>query len=288
VSCLMRLAADPQRSGFFGVYGDLGEWHIGRFDLDGRRVDSAPIDPRPQAGLPPGTRTAKLGQHWVVSLDAMGAPGQAPTLVSVFQWRRDLSTFGALLYRHEVGALTRVGSRAIEIQQTWHVERHDDELLVAGDQQARDLQWFEATSGRRHAAVPLPMLPTEPTQDIMGVAVHHATGRVAALISWERAAVRILDFDGLVGDTRFFDRPIVPTRAIAWPDERSLLVTGLTQGTDGQWRAVAGILDVVDGRMRPGVWPLADGAITKLHLDGAGRVWALAAWSGELLRLTPR
>lgn len=288
VPCLMRLAADPQRPGFYGVHGDQGQWRIGRFDPDGRRTADAPIEPRSQASLPPGTVTASITQHWVVSLDAMGAPGQAPVLVSVFQWRREARINGTLLYRHEPSVLALLGSRTLELRETWHVERHNAELLVAGGQQLRALHWVEAATGQLHASVPLPMLPTEPTQDITAVAVHPPTGRVAALISWERPAIRILDFDGLVADTRFFDRTIVPTRAIALHDGRSLLVTGLEQGTDGQWRAVAGIVDAVEGRMLPGVWPLADGAITALKIDGAGRVWALAAWSGELLRLTLR
>ena len=289
LACVSKLAPDLAGDGFFGLYGDIGHWRIGRFDTRGRLVHTALVEPRAPASIPPDSRGVTLWDYWPIGFEA--SDGATPSLVSFFTWTRARTeSSGYLFYRHDPASLAPIRYRNFYVGRIWSVAQFDEDYLIGGDEGALRVGWVQSATGNADIVAELPELPGLERQDISAVAAHRATARAVVAIPWQEPAIQIFELRGgqavPVARARFFERRVIPTAAVSW-DDRTMLVVGIEQDVDSKWYAVAGLLDVVDGRMRPGIWRLAEGAITQLRRDAAGRVWALAAWSGELLRLTP-
>lgn len=284
--CLTKIAPDPWGTGFIGVHGGGGVLSIARFNAAGFPFISAPVDDRPVDTPPQDPRFARLSTHWVLSLDYVTNPGYAAVFL---EWRREVQeTGGFLLFGYGLPALGAVARQDFYVGRLWAVTAFDDQLFVGADEASGRVGWVEyaTTKAREQALLPPPVVGER--RDIVGVAAHSPSGLAAVLVSWPAPQIHVVDFDGPKARARFFDRDVVPTRAITWPgDERLMLVTGSAHTADTGFEVVAGFLDPTEGRMRPGSWRIGSGAVSRIIEDADGRLWALAPWSGEVIRITP-
>lgn len=278
--CLTRLLGEGDT--FVGIHGARGEPVLSRFSGVGKRLASGA--PGSAGGPRPDAST-----HVIGGVAVLGSPPRFTVLYEWVEARDGGVDLGYFLYGYDPASLAAVHTDLIRDGRTFAMVAVGTSTLAIADEKHQRIDYFDVERRVFVEATPLPTSRVARRYDITAVARAPGTGRLLSTTPLELASVRLVDGLESIALVLPFERTFLPTSAQAWPAAPDvLLVAGVSPGAAGDYDAVVTLFDTRTARFLPGTWTIGRGAVTRMIVDGSGRVWALLPWAGELVRLTPR
>lgn len=272
-SCLASLRNDARGPGLVGVYADAaGLFRLGRFDPDGRMIQSVPITPTDGGEL-----TVRGAQP--LSIEVAG-----PFYFTYFGggWGQDR------VHAFQQNSLEAFSDRGWSGLDLTIARRGNAMTTVLGTAGAAHLYWLELDDlSFSHEE----RVPTDPGNE-------HSDGIYAMLIEEERIyvgagppdALYVLDRAGVARSRQdVLGAGGLPVLILPWPaDPRRLLVVSTRPSTEARRvESWASFFDREAERFLPGEWRLGDGVATQYKVDAEQRVYLLLPWAATVVRLTP-
>jgi hypothetical protein len=275
--CLTRLVPDPLGPGMLATFYVDDVLHVGRYDAAGEPLAAEPLERR----ATPNDRVTRAV--------AMVVTSTRTTVVVEYFERSGQALDDGMIY--VLDTLTLKTQRALFRDGpvrgvAWTPRQDAVVVVVANGVLGVSIPALEELSLARVPVLAQPLYP-------------HVLADGRVLLSDPRLAQGVLEVDrsaGVRGVSRVSTYRAVVTDLLPMPRDREALAMLLTSADES--RTVAGglawvSLDPTLGvRVEPETWavvresgePIAS-ALTQPTLDAQGRVWMLAPWTGEVLRL---
>jgi hypothetical protein len=275
-------------SGFVGAYSSERAWRLGRFDVTGRLVASAPIDDRTTRGAGEPRLVTRPG-HRVLDVEHLAGAGVVAVLFNLDGDDGKTGDGGNIVFTYDVETLARRGGFENPDGQRWVMTPVDDRTLALPRNDARAIEWLDVITGPLSTSAPLRRLDGVFGDDsLLDVALDASSTRLLVAGTRNPLLYTVAPRGAALGRAHVFDRDVAPVTMTRWPRDPALTLVAGVSGTGDEPRAEVMLLDAARPAFLAGTWDVGWGMPTKLVTDEEGRIFVLLPWSGALVRLTPR
>jgi hypothetical protein len=269
-SCLTQIARDPLGGGVLGPFGAASA-RVGRFDTEGRLVDSVAVPLAAAAG------------EWPVGM--LIFEDESRLLVAYTSGRSEPGHSHFVFF--DLATLVVTASTAAPIQVRAVADLGSD-LFGVSDHLSGRVLLFDRMTGLSRGELRLNDLGGVDAIDVGYVALHHRSGRTVAGTTGTTPIVQpLLIGSTMLGSARAADIDAVPWAMTDWPGDRGLMVVGLT-AREPDLRAYLAFFDPLAIHFLPRSISIGSGAVRDAIEDPEGRVWMLLGWSSAVVRIAAR
>ena len=275
-SCLGGLAPDPTGTGaLLGFFRDGDDWRLGRLADDLTVTASRAVALQSPAG------ELRIGDVTVARARVLAGGGR---LAALFTRRSNASW------------LVTFDSRTLEVEEVY--AETSGEVWDFAETSSGDLAF--AQHGTRRFCLHSPGALAEPTCVASGCAdrripVGEGTFVDTLAVGGELMTLSVSFHAGVwscgdrPGQTSFAEQPVQPSRMHPWPaDGRLVAVTGIHTTGVGVWNGILHLFDPAARTFLPFGLPLDATVVSRIRVDGRGRLWLLHPWEAVVSRLTLR
>lgn len=267
--CLLALTRDPGRTAVLAGFGGA-QFQLARLDERGHTVKSLALSaPAPATHQLSALAVTADGAWLVAGFSSFDLPGRLPGKLALVD-SRSLELRALVDTEPTVLAITATRGPVVALS------TDPDALILFFDAASRTVGSKVHTAPSRDANKTARYLTYLPGDDLV----------VASSPGFDAPAIHLVDEEvGWIDLATSYEGVLSPTAIYPWPVGHRRAVVA----TVGE-RNLAGLV-LFDGelvRFLPGVTEIGFGAATAVDGDGAGRVYFLLAWSGQLARVRPR
>ncbi len=282
VGCAQALSADPGGQTFLGAHAVQNGWQIGRFDRDGRLLDSKPVGDAEvnQTELPTGF---SLGFRPEVILRP---PDSEEVWLVMYDNRNETNLPGTIVI--PIDPETLVARPPVKLSE-WRrsfsaaVTRSDEYAIVA--EISASVGWFD--NGASEPSVSHQVPEEDIVKNVLYTLLPLGPDRLL-LTARGYAPAMVVDRDGTIERMAHpaGEEAQVMMRLADW-DGPIKLAVGMQTINDGRREAIVALLDSENDRFLPGAWVIGDGMPSFTQTDALGRHYVLLPWFGDIVRIDP-